>query len=379
MPDRRRILIVSLIVVVVVVAAIVWALVASRGEPAVDPGDEPVTDGTEEPTEEPTEPDPEPDPDPDPEPMGAAPLTGLDVGLDVAEELAARPVVIVKIPNAAPARPQTGLDAADLVIEEEVEGGITRFMAVFHSQLPTLIGPIRSARPVDVELASGFPRPAFAYSGARAEVQTLLRAAPLVALEEGAPGFVRTSDRRPPDNLYLDPTRLLAAAVERGAEPLGVDGGGLVFDATPPAGEVGCPAATPDCEDPGTAIVVRMSPSARTGWAYDEAEGVYRRDQNGTPSTVTGDGRIGAANVVVLGTRHYQGGCCDSAGSPYMETDVIGSDWAVALRDGRRYDLRWEKPTATDPIRLVTADGRPFPLKPGPTWFLLPDARDVPS
>lgn len=321
--------------------------------------------------------DPELDPDPEPEPelTARAPLTGVLVEDEVGAELAERPLLIAKIENSAAARPQAGLDRADVVIEELTEGGVTRFMTLFHSSLPEEAGPVRSARPVDAAVGSGFGRPVFAYSGARAEVQELLRGSPMVALEEGAPGFHRTSDRRAPHNLFIRPADVLAAGAERGAEPISAPG--WAFAEEPPAGEVSCPADAPDCADPGAGVVVPMSHSARAGWTYDADAGVYRRDQNGEPSAVTGEGRIGAANVVVLATRHYQDGCCDSNGSPYTETDVVGEDVALYWRDGERYEGTWRKAGPNDPLELLDAAGEPFPLKPGATWLHLPSSATV--
>jgi hypothetical protein len=324
--------------------------------------------------------DPEPveEPEPgEPEPAGRAPLTGMPLDEDGVALLAERPALLVKVANSPSARPQAGLDEADVVFEETVEGGVTRFMAVFHSQLPDQIGPVRSGRLVDADLGGGYSSPVFAYSGGRAEVQSRLRAAPMIVLEEGAPGFVRTSDRRRPDNLFLVPETTVQAGADRGALPL--EDAGWVFDDEAPDGEVTCPSDATDCDDPGAGITVAMSAAARTGWTYDESEGRYRREQNGTASTVVGDGRIGAANVIVLATRHYSPGCCDSAGSPYVESDVIGGDRGLVLRDGRRYEVRWDKPSADAPLRVLTEDGEPFPLAPGPSWVLLPSTERFPG
>lgn len=87
---------------------------------------------------------------------------------------------------------------------------------------------------------------------------------------------------------------------------------------------------------------------------------------------MTGDGEIGAANVVVLQVRH------DVGSSGYPETDVLSEGDAIVRRDGKRDAARWSKPEPTDPLQVLTADGRePFPLEPGPTWFHLPD--ELPS
>jgi hypothetical protein len=298
----------------------------------------------------------------------AWPMTGMPQDGEPVE----RPAFAIKVSNSPEARPQTGLDRADVVLEELTEGGITRFMAVFHSDLPEVVGPIRSARPVDTQLISGFGTPGFAYSGARDEVRALLANTPAVTITEGAPGFFRddgtyASHPVAPHDLFLRLADGLAAVTEAGAEPL--TDLGWRFDAQ-------APSAAPDGDGngddsgsgDGSAIEIDMSPSFRSGWTYDEDAGVYRREQNGAPTVVTGPDRIGAANVVVLEVRHYVGG------SGYPETDVLGDGPALVLRDGQRFAARWSKPEATSPLQLTTEDGSaPFPLKPGRTWIHLPE------
>ena len=297
-----------------------------------------------------------------------SPFTGLPVDPDVL----ARPLLIVKIENSESARPQSGMDAADVVIEELVEGGITRFMVLFHGELPPVAGPIRSARPVDVDLLSGLGPSGFAYSGARAEVEGVLASAPSIRVVEGVSGFFRDDARRAPHNLYVEPAAVLDVVAGRGARPL-IDIG-WAFDELAPEGALACPANATGCADPGGSVVIEMSRSFRSGWTYDAAAGVYRRDQNGRPFAATGPGEVGAANVVILATRHYVGA------SGYDETDATTTGApALVLRDGRRYEARWEKPTAGDLLRILTPDGRPFPLKPGPTWLHLPAADRMPT
>ncbi|MFA9445697.1 DUF3048 domain-containing protein [Egicoccus sp. AB-alg6-2] len=325
---------------------------------------------TEEPSPEPEEPAAEPEPEPEPD-LPLAPLTGVPTEQDLAE----RPALVVKIENSPQARPQAGLDAADLVFEELVEGGVTRFITVFHSQVPELAGPVRSARPIDIQIASGVAeRPGFAYSGARKEVQGMLGASGLVLVTEGEGGFHRDASRRAPHNLYVHTPATFETVAARGATPP-TEAAAFTFSEQPPA----CPEEFPGCLAAGADIEVAMSGSFRTGFTYDTAAGVYRRLQNGAPFTVTGEGIVGAANVVVIGARHYRSGCCDTAGNPYDETDATGQGRAVVLRDGAWYEARWDKPDATAPLRLLDASGAALPLKPGPTWLLLPDASRLPA
>jgi hypothetical protein len=324
------------------------------------------------PADEPAAVDDETAPESDPD---RSPLTGLPTEEDLAE----RPLLVVKIENSPAARPQAGLDLADVVYEELVEGGVTRFISLFHSRIPEVAGPVRSARPVDVELISGFgDAPALAYSGARDEVMQMLRSSSLVLITEGEAGFFRSSERQAPHNLYVRTEDTLAGAAERGASPPSDEMGWRFTDEAPEGAET-CPQDADDCIDPGGAVAVAMSTTFRTDFTYDESAGLYRREQNGAPSEVTGDGRIGAANVVVLAMEHYVGGCCDTAGNPYAETRAIGEGRAVLLRDGRWYEGRWTKEDARAPLLLLDGDGEPFPLKPGPTWVLLPSEDRVPT
>lgn len=358
----------------VVAASLV--LVACSGDDEPEPVPEPVA---EDEPEEPEEPEVEEEPEEPEDTRPRSPFTGQPVD----EELLEQPLLIAKIENSPQSRPQTGFDAADIVIEEVVEAGITRFMVLFHSELPDRAGPIRSARPVDTELLGGYGPSGFAYSGARAEVQSMLAGAPTINITEGGAGFERDGSRRAPHNLYIRPADTLQGVIDRGAQPL--EDIGWVFDDEPPAGESACPppvvagdteedAQDPtDCVDPGAFIDIRMSQAYQTQWEYDGDAALYRRFQNGADFLVTGQGRIGAANVVVLETRHYTGA------SGYPETSVITEERrAVVLRDGNRYEARWSKPTASDPLVILTEDGEPFPLKPGPTWLHLPSEANMP-
>lgn len=336
-------------------------------EPAEPTADEPEEDEEPEQPDEPEDEEPEDDRPP-------SPLTGRPID----DELLETPLLQAKIENSPQARPQSGLEAADIVYEEVVEGGVTRFLAVFHSNLPDVAGPIRSARPVDTQLMGGYGRSGFAYSGARAEVQTMLAETPAIRVTEGGAGFFRDATRSAPHNLYIDAAATHADVMERDPDP--VADVGWVFDDDPPDGAITCDqddgddAGSEDDCDAGASVSIHMSRYFTTGWDYDPDAELYRRSQDGAEFTVTGADAIGAANVVVLATRHYVGA------TGYPETDVITEEASgIVLRDGARYAITWTKPAASAPIELFTTDGEPFPLKPGSTWVHLPDAGSMPS
>lgn len=352
-----------------------------------------------------------------PSPTPAGP-TGALTGQPLPDPGAVRrPVLAVKVENSPAARPQSGLEAADIVFEEVVEGGATRFIALFHSRAPKEIGPVRSARLVDAEVLPAFT-PLFAFSGGRPDVLSALRRADLPLIVEGAPAYRRVDFRPSPHNLYASAPSmwdLEAAEDQPPARPA------FRYSEDPPPGAVGCPtppattASPPEGEAPGSTggapgaaaptggatspapggapdtalpagcdprgeeLDVAMSGASVTGWRYDTGAGVYRRLQNGAPFEVAGDGRIGAANVVVLGMRIHPGACCDTAGSRLMTTEAVGSGPAVLLRDGRLYRGQWRKDSARDHYALLTGGGRPLLLEPGATWILLAPRSGLPD
>lgn len=302
-------------------------------------------------------------PIPEEAPADAFPLTGEPTDDPRFEQ----PVVAVKIENTSSARPQAGLDAADIVYEEIVEGGVTRFAALFHSELPAEVGPVRSARLVDVDILGPWGS-LLVYSGAREDVTSTLARADLIGLfpDAGPPAYSRAPDRPGSHDLMADLTVALDVA-------------GELPDLTPAPAPFTFAEEVPEDGTAGSELEIAMSSSSRTGWEYDEAEGVYRRLQDGEPSVVTGDGVIGAANVVVILTDVGPGGCCDTAGSRFTATRFDGEGDAVLLRDGQRYDIRWRKPSATRHLELVDTSGTVVPLRPGATWIHLAPVGAVPE
>ncbi len=124
-----------------------------------------------------------------------------------------RRILAVKIDNIVYARPQTGINSADIVYVFPVEGGLTRFMAIFSSHVPPVIGPVRSARQDDLGLLHQFGRPAFAFSGAQPELLPVVERSHIVDLYAGrVNGYFRNFSRIAPYNLYAQSKTLLAEA-----------------------------------------------------------------------------------------------------------------------------------------------------------------------
>ncbi|MFK8024231.1 MAG: DUF3048 domain-containing protein [Ilumatobacter sp.] len=296
---------------------------------------------------------------PSPGVAGVSALTGRPI--DAAT--AARPVVAVKIDNFRRARPHFGLDQADVVFEENVEG-TTRFVALFHAFQPTRVGPIRSARTSDLDLLSGMNRPVFAYSGANAGVTAWVRS----AADSGvlvdfsglrSPCYARADERPAPHDLVIDVPCAVAAAAS-GPQPPGPAGELWAIDGTwdPPV-SVG-PRADGE-------FGVRMDGVA-VGWVWDGEAGVYVRSQDGEVHLAEPEVPITARNVVEIAATHVPSPV--DARSPHPIT--VGGGSAVIHRAGIAIDATWSRATAYDPFEFRdVATGSLIPLDVGTTFVEL--------
>jgi hypothetical protein len=285
-------------------------------------------------------------PDVPPPPPPVSPFTGLPTDLNA-------PVLGVKIDNAAVARPQRGLEQADLVYVEPVEGGLSRLLAVYQSQVPPVVGPVRSTRASDVELLANFGRPALAFSGAAPSVGALVAGAPVLDVSALArPGdYRRDRSRQMPHNLFGDANLLR----QGGAPPRDI---GFRFGPTPPGGR---PIQQTDVSYPATTIGVQWAP----------AEGRWLISMDGAPLTSASGPRPSAATVVLQRVAVRDTGVRDAAGSPSPFAATVGSGDAVVLRDGQAFSGSWSRPAPNAVTSYTRPDGSPLTFAPGPVWVVL--------
>jgi hypothetical protein len=289
------------------------------------------------------------------------PLTGVPAANPAA---ASRAALSIKVENTPAARPQAGLDAADLVTEELVEGGITRFLATYQSRDAAAVGPVRSARPVDAALLRQLGGGLFGYAGAAAGEIAPVKAsstAVLVGFEQAPDAYYRVAGRPAPHNLYTSTVRLYQAAARLGAHP-GAPPALFRFSARPPRGRrVGL-----------VAVPFSPVPDYTAGWRWDGKGRLWDRLQGGRPAVVAGGAPITATNVVVLRVRVGTiPGLVDSLGNPDPNVIVVGRGACWVLRDGRVAQGTWERPSIGQVTRLVGPGGQIVPLHPGRTWVEL--------
>lgn len=299
------------------------------------------------------------------------PLTGLPSD---DEARRTRPALVVKIDNNEGARPPVGINQADVVYEEEIEAGFTRFAAVFHSQDADPVGPIRSARISDVELLANLNRPLLAWSGANGVTASAIRSADLVDVGFDAVNdeYARADNRPAPSNLFANTTALYTHSGDaRFAPPLFQYRTDAVSTTTTTAAtaDSGLTATTVPAGE-GTAI-----PGGRVAfrsrdivYVWDETRGGWIRFQDGTPYADDQNQLIAPENVVFLYIDYV---CCPTVpGTP--EAQTVGEGDAAVFVDGRFVDARWSRPTGTDVWNLTDkATGQPILLMPGRTWVEL--------
>jgi DUF3048 family protein len=264
-------------------------------------------------------------------------------------------VLAVKIDNIVNARPQTGLSHADIVYVLPVEGGLSRFLAIFSSDVPRVLGPVRSAREDDLELLRQFGRPAFGYSGATAALLPYIhRTARIVDLYDGiAGGYYRDYNRAAPYNLYAR-TRQLLREAPRASRARDI---GFRFGQAPPGGKI-------------TRSASVAYPSASFRFTWSAAKGRWLVSMDGAAARTTDGGRLAPATVVIQYTTVRTSRFLEY-GKPPPYAESTGSGTALVLRDGRAWTTHWARRSADGGTTFTTASGQRMTFAPGQVWVVL--------
>jgi hypothetical protein len=286
----------------------------------------------------------------EPAPGGAVPL---------------RPALAIKVDNYPAARPWSGIDHADIVYEEPVEGGITRFVAVFQCEGASLVGPVRSARAVDVGILADLSHPLFVHAGGITPVLSLLAAAPIHDENVFAhPSvIINPPGRVAPYDTYVS-TRAAWAL--------------LPSDDTPPSPLFAYSAATPRGRL-ATVVHVPFSSTSDEWWRFDPAAGRYLLSYGNVPADCADGVQLTAANVLVQFVRiHYGPWYENSEGGLEVQATLTGTGRFLLFRNGVEVAGTWERPALGDPTELLGSDGAEVALAPGPTWVdLVPSTISV--
>jgi hypothetical protein len=276
-------------------------------------------------------------------------------GLEVENSnLLDRRVLAVKIDNHPNARPHSGIDEADMVIEMLVEG-VTRFITIWHESDSDYLGPNRSGRPTDSELLPAFNEPTFTISGAQGWVQNMITGNGVSLIKELSEGTFRISGRSAPHNLYVDTFTLRETADER------------EYPNEPPEGPIWEFGPLPADATPASSVDIRFAGNGVV-WDWDEAEGLWLRTVQGRESMVRdeegNETRLGVPVMVALYVEQYS-----NNGLPSSHT--LGSGEAYVFADGKYVQGTWEREEMTDWFTLTDEDGNVIAVPPGQVWLSL--------
>ncbi len=291
-------------------------------------------------------------------------------GLEVDDPtLLTRRILAVKVDNHPNARPQSGIDHADMVIELMVEG-ITRFITVWHESDVDFLGPMRSGRPTDPALLQAFNEPTFAISGAQAWVQGLIRGSGINMIKELSEGTFRVSGRRAPHNLYVDTSVLRQTADDRD------------YPDNPPLGPLWEFGPLPDDAESASEVAIDFSGN-RVTWTWDPRTELWLRSASGRESMYRdedgNEGRIAVPVLVALYVDLYTARPgSGQSGTPLPSSRTTGTGEAYVFADGKVIEGTWERDSETEWFRLSDGNGVVIEVPPGKSWVsLVPSHRGL--
>jgi hypothetical protein len=270
-------------------------------------------------------------------------------------------ILAVKIDDSVSARPQIGIDRADIVYIEQVEGGLTRLATIFSSEIPTLIGPIRSARISDIEILAQYGRVVFAYSGAQSKLLPVISAANLNdygAQRQSPTIYTRDESRTSPTNMVLRADLLLEKVRSDGREIATSRSVGWNFGELP----IG-----------GTAITeAKLSwPAASYEVKWSKEESRWLIFNNGVANMSASGVQHGPTTFLIQNVEILPSEYGDKFGgvTPYSKT--IGSGTGFVLRDGKYFPATWARPDELSGTTWLAQDGSELPFARGQIWIAL--------
>lgn len=266
-----------------------------------------------------------------------------------------QPIIAVKIDNTAKAHPQVGLTEADVVYVEQVEGGVTRLAAIYSSEYPKRVGPVRSARITDIELFRQYGRIGLVYSGSQNRLHdNLVRAKlGLVSFDQSYSGYTRASSRPQPYDVIGSFDRLIerAGKVDRPTEV------GYTFGEAPAGGK------------PAKAFTASY-PGARVSGEWSAKAGRWLLSMDGVADRAAEGGRLGPTTFIVQFATVRPSTYRDVNGANTPRTDTVGKGKTLVFRDGRVFKGTWERAKPWKPT-TYTIGGQPAVFAAGQVWVAL--------
>jgi Protein of unknown function (DUF3048) N-terminal domain/Protein of unknown function (DUF3048) C-terminal domain len=298
-------------------------------------------------------------------PAPTCPLTGTPAAGGAIPQ---RPALAVKVDNYPTARPQAGLTKADIVFEEPVEGGITRLVAVFQCQTATLVGPVRSARNIDIGILGQLGAPLLVHVGGIDPVIANIQASPIIDMELGnlLTAIKRVTGRVAPYSTFTSTQAIWKLKST---------------DTTPPPALFGYSTAAPSGGTPVNSVSIPFSGYSMVVWKYNAADHDYLRFYGTTTNDLLNGSQVSSTNIVVQFVKTYLGPWVENTlGALEVQANLYthASGTAIVFRDGVEVDAKWSRTSLAQATKFTTTAGAPITLAPGTTWVeLVPVTRPV--
>jgi hypothetical protein len=272
-------------------------------------------------------------------------------------------VLAVKIDDTNSAHPQIGLEDADVVYIEQVEGGLTRLAAIFSSTIPVRIGPVRSARISDIDILSQYGRVAFAYSGAQRKLLPVIAAANLEDLgaqHESSKIFTTDPTRNAPYAMVLRADLLMQKIVDENLQVDSAKSVGFVFGDNPEGGA------------PTQKVVVNW-PAATYSADWSQKESRWLLTHNGRLNLADSGVVLGPTTLVIQMVKISPSEYGDKFGGVTPLSETIGTGKAYVLRNGELFTTTWNRAFADSGTTFTLPDGSSMNFAPGQVWVALTD------
>jgi len=273
------------------------------------------------------------------------------------------PVLVVKIDDTTQAHPQIGLEDADIVYIEQVEGGLTRLAAVFSSVIPQRVGPVRSARISDIDIVAQYGHIAFAYSGAQKKLLPVIAAANLQDLgaqHEGSSIYTTDPNRIPPYAMVLRADLLIQKVAEKKFSIDVAKNVGSIFGELQEGGA------------PTTKVVMHW-PAATYSAQWSETEKRWLLEHNNNPNIAESGVHLGPTTLIIQMVSITPSEYKDKLGGVTPLSQTVGSGKAYVLRNGELFATTWNRPFADSGTTFTLNNGEQMNFAPGQIWIALTD------
>ncbi len=300
----------------------------------------------------------------EPAPVFYAPLTGIQIESELDKS---KPVTAIMIENSPDARPQSGLKDAEVVYEAVAEGGITRFLAVYQQNKPSLIGPVRSLRMYFLDWATPYDA-SIAHVGGSYQSLQKVRNGQYRDIDQffNAAAYWRSADRYAPHNVYTSFAKLDQLNSQKGytsSNPTGLE---RIEEDQPAATQGSNTDEKASTVESAKKIDINISgPTYNSSYSYDEKTKQYARSQAGAPHTDREKGQITADVVIALRvtmTQVFEDGYRESI-------PTTGKGDAVIFQNGTAKKVSWRKDSQQGQLYFTDSEDKRILLQPGTTWI----------